>query len=507
MKGVSGQLDPPLPRTIGRFALERRLHHQAGVSALYAGRDPDGGGQVAIVVLTHLAHRRVGWRTFERATTLRARLRHPGLAPVVATGFAREGPWFATAVAPASSLAELLDREGPLSPEQAAAILTPVAGALDLAHAHGLVCDAVVPAAVQVQARPGERRYGVLTCVGPPWPVESRPGRLLGDTGGLAPEEIRGEPPSPGSNVYALGALLFRCLTGEPPFPAASRAAALAAHLGAPPPRPTDRLAGLPAALDDLLASALAKDPADRPVSAMDLMAEAALIAGTSPASPARLTPRHAPVADDQTAVPAARAVGPPAPASPILTEPPAVVAAPAARSTGRAMRALALLVPAAMLAGLAGFVALGSVDEDPGNGRMRATPARGAQQPARVLADATLHPPAGGGGGGAPTGVARVVQERGRTLLTVAGADLPPEGRDPVQAYTVWLWNSRRDALRMGAVVPPVGSSGRFLNHGPLPPSAGRYERVVVTLESSLRPRPAGPIVLEADVRLASGR
>jgi hypothetical protein len=116
-----------------------------------------------------------------------------------------------------------------------------------------------------------------------------------------------------------------------------------------------------------------------------------------------------------------------------------------------------------------------------------------------------TLRPPGGERPGG-PTGAARVARRSGRYLLTIAGAHLAPEARHPIEAYTVWLLGPGARALRLGAIAPPVGTTGRFLNHRFLPAASAGYQRIAVTRETTLGSKPAGPEVLTAPLRLPPG-
>jgi hypothetical protein len=159
----------------------------------------------------------------------------------------------------------------------------------------------------------------------------------------------------------------------------------------------------------------------------------------------------------------------------------------------------IALLAPAAILVALAAYLVLRPSGDKPAAKSPAATP----QLAETLVASADLRPPGGATGGEGPTGAVRVAGGDGRHVLTVAGAGLPPESKDPVQAYTVWLSGPGRRMLRLGAVVPPVGRSGRFVNHRTLPAGASRYRRLIVTLESSLGTRPSGPTVLTGRVAL----
>jgi serine/threonine-protein kinase len=351
-----------------------------------------------------------------------------------------------------------------------------------------MVCDSLTPRAVLVVGIPGLDERGVLTDVGPPWPATLRRGRMLGDTDGLSPEEIRGDPPSAPSNMYALGALLVRCLTGEPPFPGRSRTAALAAHLAAPPPRVSERVSRLPAALDDVVAAAMAKDPQERYRSAGELIASAARSLGGD-------LPQGAVAGGDRAPVAGVGAVGHVAARR--------VPAAPAARSrAARAARGVALVTPAVALIAV-GVVAAVHAGGNGSKDNVTRSVTRPAHPPASTVASASLAPPAATGSVLEPGGAVRVMSRGGRSVITIAAERLPPERRTPREAYAVWLYNSRRSAVRLGFVVPPVGAGGRFVNHRDLPPDAARYRRVVVTSEHGIGPLPKGPIVLEGALPL----
>jgi hypothetical protein len=470
-----------LPEWAGRFVVERTLAHQPGVMTVYAGRDTRRQVAVVVRVLPWIAEGTIQARAFDDAVSMRRRIDHPGLAPVLDAGRGAQGAWVATAPGD-ETLADLLARDGVLGAEDSIAVLSPVAEALDLAHAHGMVCDSLTPSDVWVITEPGGRVRGMLADVGPSWPAKLRPGRLLGEVDELAPEEIRGAAPSPSSNIYALGALLVRCLTGEPPFRAGSRAATLSAHLESPPPRVSERFDGRATGLDDVIASALAKEPGARPASAVTLVADAAGRLGLEGLAPVAPEPRAAApaTAPSPVGLPAAKPRAGRRTGWPVLT---------------------ALLVPAAILIALAGYLV---VRPDGSRQRPAARPPAADSRPAEALAaSATLRPPTSSGGSDGPTGAVRVTGGDGRYVMTIAGAGLPPESTDPVQAYTVWLVGPGRRALRLGAVVPAVGSSGRFVNHRTLPAGASRYRRLMVTLETSLGNRPAGPTVLAGRVKL----
>jgi hypothetical protein len=234
-----------------------------------------------------------------------------------------------------------------------------------------------------------------------------------------------------------------------------------------------------------VVASALAKEPAERPDSAVALVADAASRLGL------------------EGAVPAPVALEPRAGAATVVV-PDRSVSKPGGGRRARWPVLLALLAPAAILIALAGYLMVRS--GAPSAQPPARSPAANAKPAGTVVASATLRPPGGGAAGEGPTGAVRVVGGDGRYVVTIAGAGLRPEASDPVEAYTVWLVGPRRAALRLGAVVPAVGKTGRFVNHRVLPSRAWRYRRLIVTLETSLGARPSGPTVLDGRVRLPGG-
>jgi serine/threonine-protein kinase len=488
---------PPIA-TIGDFAVERRLAVQPGVSALYAVGDMNVDERVMLQVLRFLAGRPAAHQAVEQAVQLREQLACDGLAPVIATGQTFEGSWIAFDAPHALTLREVLAIEGPLSLPRSVAILRPVAAALDAGRAHGLVCDALTADTVLVSGSAGLDETGRLMELGPAWPADIRPGRLLGDPSVLAPEVIRGAPSAAAANVYALAALLVHCLTGAPLFSAPTRARVLSAHLSSPPPR-LSHLAGVSEALDALIASGLAKDPGERPASAGELIDRAAQAVG-EPADPpavgwvavqAPIVP--APTASEPPALVAATATPAPAPSASGGWEPPAKVT--------RSLRSIAVAVPALALTVLAAIAAIHSEPVTVASTPGAAERARDRSTPRRSVTRTGLTPVQAFKGRPAPTGHVEISSAGFRRLLTVAAENLPAERRHPRQAYAVWLSNSRRDSALLGFVVPGVGAGGRFESHRDLPANAGRYRRVVVTLESGAESAPEGPVILRGEL------
>jgi serine/threonine protein kinase len=211
---------------------------------------------------------------------------------------------------PGGDMRTMVRRDGPLPPGRAAAVIAQVASALDAAHAAGLVHRDVKPANMLVDRRSNRSDHVYLADFG----LSKKrlaasagltgTGQFVGTLDYSAPEQIRGRPADGRTDQYALACAAFELLTGAPPFHHEEASAVMYAHLSEPPPPVTSRRAGLPPAVDQVVARALAKVPADRYASCQEF-ADALLRAlGTvSPSSrlgaSGGLAPSHPPTQID----------------------------------------------------------------------------------------------------------------------------------------------------------------------------------------------------------------
>ena len=212
-----------------------------------------------------------------RESRLAASLDHPNVVPIYEAGEADGRLFIAMRYVDGTDLKALLGREGALAPQRVIAIVAQIADALDAAHAKGLVHRDVKPSNVLLDQQGGREHayladFGLTQSVGDAGPAD---GQLMGTVDYVAPEQIRGDQVDGRADVYALGCLLFETLTGTLPFTGASDVAVVYAHLEEEPPRVSERRPELPAGIDDVLARAMAKDPAGRPPTCGDLVDEA----------------------------------------------------------------------------------------------------------------------------------------------------------------------------------------------------------------------------------------
>ena len=221
-------------------------------------------------------------RRFLRESRVAASIDHPHVIPIYYTGEEGGIAYIAMRHVAGDDLRTLVRRTGPLEPSRAARIAGQVAAALDAAHASGLVHRDVKPANVLL----GQGDHAYLTDFGLTKHVLSeagatKPGHWVGTLDFIAPEQIRGDRVDARADVYALGCVLFYMLAGRPPFTHEGDEARMWAHLTERPPLLSEAAPGVPEGFDDVIARALAKDPAQRFQSAGDLgRAAAAATAG-----------------------------------------------------------------------------------------------------------------------------------------------------------------------------------------------------------------------------------
>jgi non-specific serine/threonine protein kinase len=274
--------------TLGGYVIEEELG-RGGMGIVYRARDEALGRRVALkVIAPDFARDRSFRERFRRESRLAAHVEHPAVVPIYGAGEDHGRLFIAMRFIDGTDLATVLRQRGALPAVDAVALIGQVAGALDAAHARGLVHRDVKPANVLLS--PDVRRafltdFG-LTLELDQGPELTRTGSWLGTPAYAAPEQLRGGAIDARTDVYALGGVLYHCLTGQVPYPAASAQEAVSAHLLDPPPRPSAVDPGLPRALDTVVAHAMSKDPEARFRSAGELADKAAAALRGEPARP-----------------------------------------------------------------------------------------------------------------------------------------------------------------------------------------------------------------------------
>jgi YVTN family beta-propeller protein len=277
---------------------------RGGMGEVYRAVDLRLGRPVALKILApEIADDERFRERFLRESRLAASLDHPNVLPIYEAGDSLGRLFIAMRFVDGTDLRLLLRGSSPLDPEHALALLAPVAGALDAAHARGLVHRDVKPGNVLI-AR-GQEDHVYLSDFG-----LTTLSSELGDTGPFtgtaayaAPELVTGGKVDARSDVYALGCVLFECLTGEPPYRGDSVMGVLWGHVNDPVPTASERNRALPAAVDAVLRKALAKNPAKRPPSCRALIESARSALGLAERRVARRLPVIATVAAGAAAV------------------------------------------------------------------------------------------------------------------------------------------------------------------------------------------------------------
>jgi serine/threonine-protein kinase len=278
--------------TLGTAVAGYRVEAVLGAGSMgtvYSALDVALERRVALKVLTPELSRDERFRErFLRESKLAASLEHPHIVPIHSAGEADGVLYLAMRYVEGRDLGALLASLGRIEAERVLAILDQVAEALDAAHARGLVHRDVKPANILLAY--GDYAYlcdfGLAKHAST---VSSLTGSraILGTVDYLAPEQIEAKPVDGRVDVYALGCVLYECLTGEPPHRRGNEIAALLAHVNDPPPKVSERRAEFPATLDDVIATALAKDRELRFATCAELVGAARVaLSGEAPALP-----------------------------------------------------------------------------------------------------------------------------------------------------------------------------------------------------------------------------
>jgi hypothetical protein len=254
------------------------------MGVLYLAIEPGLDRRVALkLIAPEAAADKVFSRRFAEESRIAASIEHPNVVPIYAAGEEGGVPYIAMRYVSGLDLGRRLARERRLTPAAAVRLVTQIGEGLDAIHAAGLVHRDVKPANVLLSGEEGAEHayitdFGVARNVATQSGL-TQTGRFVGTLDYVAPEQISGATVDARADIYALGCLLFKLLTGDVPFPRDTEAARLYAHLNEPPPAPSLFVPEAPMALDDVAIRAMSKAPEDRYPSAGDLgrAAEAAL--------------------------------------------------------------------------------------------------------------------------------------------------------------------------------------------------------------------------------------
>lgn len=302
------------PATLGRYRIESEIG-RGSMGAVYLGRDPQIGRQVAIKTLAlgrEFAADKLGEareRFFREAETA-GRLQHPDIVTIFDAGEADELAWIAMEYVRGADLQRHTAPGRLLPVPQVLEIVARVAEALSYAHSQGVVHRDIKPANVMVDTETGAVKVMDFGVARMDDASRTRTGVVLGTPSFMSPEQLAGRRADGRSDLYSLGVTLFQLLTGTLPFEGGNMAELMRRIAADPPPDVCTLRPELPRALADVVALALQKRPevryADGLQMAQDLRAVAAALREPPPDAPsvkedafektvtlARIEPRH----------------------------------------------------------------------------------------------------------------------------------------------------------------------------------------------------------------------
>ena len=272
---TGGEYRGPESFSVGSEVAGYRLEEQigrGGMAVVYRARDVQLGRNVALKLLAPVLALDDAFRQrFIRESRAAAAVDHPYIIPIFAAGESDGVLYIAMRYVQGGDVRTLLDTVGPLPASRAADIITQVSLALDAAHLHGLVHRDIKPANMLLDSvSDGSQRDHVYLA---DFGLSKRSlsmtgltsiGQFLGTPAYVAPEQVEGRSVDGRADLYALACASFEILSGDPPYQRDDDLAVMWAHVSAPPPSLSARRPDLPAAIDEVMARAMAKAPADR---------------------------------------------------------------------------------------------------------------------------------------------------------------------------------------------------------------------------------------------------
>jgi serine/threonine-protein kinase len=278
VSSTESQPDALAPGTLiaGRDRVVDKLG-EGGMGAVYRATQEPLGREVALkVIAAGLAVDKGAVERFQREARASSSLSHPNIVTVYDYGKDDVNGLFIAMELIQGAPGDKLVEKGPLPWRRAVAVLRGVCAALAEAHAKGIVHRDLKPANVLVTSTTTQQDIAKVVDFGiakmrDGGATLTMTGAVVGTPGYVAPELFDGHEPSPQTDLYALGVVAFELLCGRAPFPGKTPMELIKAHILTAPASPSLYASELPPALDALVLSLLAKDPATRPQSAADV--------------------------------------------------------------------------------------------------------------------------------------------------------------------------------------------------------------------------------------------
>ena len=258
----------------GCYAIERELG-EGGMATVYVAEDIKHDRKVALKVLKPELAAVVGAERFLAEIKTTANLQHPHILPLFDSGEADSFLFYVMPYIEGETLRDRIDREKQLPVDEAVRIATAVAGALQTAHEQGIIHRDIKPANILLsRGEPLIADFGIALAVGAAGGSRlTETGLSMGTPYYMSPEQATGDQHvGPSTDTYALGAVLYEMLTGDPPYMGSTAQAVLGQIIAGETASATKKRASVPENVDAALRCALEKLPADRFTSARDFV-------------------------------------------------------------------------------------------------------------------------------------------------------------------------------------------------------------------------------------------
>ncbi len=257
----------------GRYQVERVLG-EGGMATVYLAQDLKHNRKVAVKVMRPELAATLGADRFLREVQVAAQLSHPHILPMHDSGEADGLLYYVMPYVEGETLKERLAKEGQLSVNDAMRLGREVAEALAYAHARGIIHRDIKPGNILLQSGHAlVADFGIARALGDEGEVLTKTGLAVGTPQYMAPEQATGEREVDGrADIYALGAVMYEMVAGEPPFTGPTARAIITRSLTEAPRSLTISRTGLSSSVDSAIMKALAKSPADRYANAQDMV-------------------------------------------------------------------------------------------------------------------------------------------------------------------------------------------------------------------------------------------
>ena len=255
----------------GRYAIERELG-EGGMATVYLADDLRHERKVALKVLKPELAAVVGAERFLTEIKTTANLQHPHILALFDSGEADGFLFYVMPFVEGETLGERMEREEQLPVDEAVRIATAVANALDHAHRNKVVHRDIKPANILLQdGEPVVSDFGIALAVGVSGGRLTETGLSVGTPHYMSPEQATGDQTvGAATDIYALGAVLYEMLVGDPPYVGSTAQAILGKIIAGNLASATEERASVPANVDAVIRKALEKLPADRFTSAQE---------------------------------------------------------------------------------------------------------------------------------------------------------------------------------------------------------------------------------------------